>query len=291
VLRLPGVHGAHRLIRAGIPTGQERILKMAKAADKLSPSLEDYLEAVLILIRRGRVARVKDIAAHLGVGKSSVTGALKALSKRELVNYKPYEFITLTDRGRELAEEVSGRHVLLRQFLTGVLGLDDELAEANACRMEHAVDAELLEQLGRFSKFVQDCPRVGRSWVRAFADGCGGGRMDPEKCGECIEAGIGENRESPAVDSADASAGSTGAAAGEAVMPLAMSSIGQEVTLAEVRGGRDLQHRLAEMGLTPGARFTVVKKGNPGPFIISVKGSRLVLGRGTIHRVTVKAAS
>jgi len=265
---------------------------MAKAAERLSPSLEDYLEAVLILIRRGRVARVKDIAAHLGVGKSSVTGALKGLAKRKLVNYKPYEFITLTERGRELAEEVSGRHVLLRQFLTGVLGLDDESAEANACRMEHAMDAELLEQLGRFSKFVQECPRTGRSWVRAFVDKCGGG-ADVAECDECIQAGIGENRESPPADDAGESAGDVerSPAAAEAMMPLAMASVGQKVTLAEVQGGRDLQHRLAEMGLTPGAQFAVVNKGNPGPFIISVKGSRLMLGRGTVHRVMVRAIS
>jgi len=268
---------------------------MAKAAEKLSPSLEDYLEAVLILIRRGRVARVRDIAAHLGVGKSSVTGALKALAKRELVNYKPYQFITLTDRGRELAEEVSARHVLLRQFLTDVLGLDGASAEANACRMEHAVDGELLERLGRFSKFVQECPRAGRSWVRAFVDGCGGERTDPDKCSECIEAGITENRESPVSDDTADAAGGTedgdAAADAEAMMPLAMVSAGQKVALADVQGGRDLQHRLAEMGLTPGARFTVINKGNPGPFIISVKGSRLMLGRGTVHRVKVKAVS
>jgi len=106
---------------------------MARKSDKLSPSLEDYLEAVLILVRRGSVARVRDIAAHLGVGKSSVTGAVKTLAKRGLVNYEPYQFITLSDRGRELAEEVAARHVLLREFLSDVLGLDEEVAEANAC--------------------------------------------------------------------------------------------------------------------------------------------------------------
>ena len=260
---------------------------MVKESDKLSPSLEDYLEAVLILVRRGRVARVRDIAAHLGVGKSSVTGAVKTLAKRGLVNYEPYQFITLTDHGRELAEEVSSRHVLLREFLSGILGLDEEVAEANACRMEHAVDAELLEQLGKFSAFVRDCPRAGENWVRAFVERCGSGEVDGEVCTKCVaeidpvRGKVSAPDDAPGSDNRDQTA----------VMPLTIVSVGQEVCLAEVVGSRELHHRLAEMGLTPGARFSVVNKGNPGPFIVSVKGSKLMLGRGTVHRIMVKADS
>ena len=71
-------------------------------------------------------------------------------------------------------------------------------------------------------------------------------------------------------------------------MPLAIASPGQEVVLAAIRGGRQLQHRLAEMGLTPGARFKVLNKGQPGPFIILVKDTRLVLGLGMVHAITVR---
>ena len=257
---------------------------MAKGQDKLSPSLEDYLEAVLLLVRQGSVARVRDISAHLGVGKSSVTGALKTLARRGLVNYKPYQFITLTDHGLELAEEVQARHVLLRDFLSEVLGLDEEAAEANACRMEHAVDAELLEQLGKFSVFVRNCPRAGENWVRSFVERCGGGDVDGETCTSCVE-GVDPScgKVCPAPDPADEDISAKGPS-----MPLTMASLGQEVCLSEVTGSRELQHRLAEMGLTPGARFSVVNKGNPGAFIVSVKGSKLMLGRGTVHRVMVK---
>lgn len=73
-------------------------------------------------------------------------------------------------------------------------------------------------------------------------------------------------------------------------MPLMMVGIGQEVCLAEVRGGDGLSHRLAEMGLIPGARLRVVSSGYPGPFIVSVKESRLMLGRGMIHRIYVTPA-
>lgn len=130
----------------------------------LTSSLEDYLEAVLLLVRRDRVARVRDIAKALGVGMPSVTTALKALAQRGLVNYDPYQVITLTEGGRQAAEGVSQRHEVLRRFLVEVLGLDEATAQANACRMEHAVDEQVLDRMRRFADFIRRCPRAGRDW-------------------------------------------------------------------------------------------------------------------------------
>ena len=76
-------------------------------------------------------------------------------------------------------------------------------------------------------------------------------------------------------------------ASDERALPLMQAAEGQEVTVAEIRGGNRLQHRLAEMGLRTGARFTVINNGHPGPFIINLKGSRLLLGRGMVHRIFV----
>lgn len=72
-------------------------------------------------------------------------------------------------------------------------------------------------------------------------------------------------------------------------MPLAMARRGETVELVDVRGGRGLQHRLAEMGLGPGSRFAVDTPGRPGPFVIRVKGSRLVLGHGMVTRIFVRS--
>jgi len=135
---------------------------------KLSRSLEDYLETILFIVRQQRVARVRDIAKALGVGMPSVTVALKTLSQRGLVNYDPYQVITLTDGGREVAEEISSRHHVLRKFLSEVLGLDAESAEANACRMEHAVDAAALERLASFADFIRTCSQAGDDWTERF---------------------------------------------------------------------------------------------------------------------------
>lgn len=161
--------------------------------DKLTASLEDYLEAILLLVRRGRVARVRDIARRLDVGMSSVTAALKVLSKRKLVNYDPYQVVTLTDGGRDLAEQISRRHELLRRFLTGVLGLDAESADINACRMEHAMDNTVLDRLRSFAEFIQCCPRAGEKWINEFVNFCGAGR-DPDRCRSCLAGAVEELR-------------------------------------------------------------------------------------------------
>jgi len=75
------------------------------------------------------------------------------------------------------------------------------------------------------------------------------------------------------------------------IIPLEIAPAGETLELAAIAGGRRLQHRLAEMGLTPGVRFRIITKGQPGPFIISVKETRLVLGRGMAHSVTVRRTS
>jgi len=166
-------------------------MTVAEGKDRLSPSLEDYLEAILHLVRRDRVARVRDIAKRLGIGMPSVTVALKALSQRKLVNYDPYQVITLTDHGREVAEEISRWHLVLRRFLTEVLGLDAEIAEANACRMEHAVDATLLERLSRFAEFIRHCPRAGESLVEGFLKFCQAG-PNLARCSDCLRGAVEE---------------------------------------------------------------------------------------------------
>ena len=70
-------------------------------------------------------------------------------------------------------------------------------------------------------------------------------------------------------------------------MPLAMALVGQTVTFVRARGGMGLSRRLAEMGLTPGESMEVINRG-PGPFIISIRGTKLVLGQGTVHRMFVR---
>jgi len=155
------------------------------AAKKLTRSQEDYLEAILHLVRRQQVARVRDIAKRLGVGMSSVTAALKGLARRGLVNYDPYQLITMTDRGREAAEEISNRHDLLQGFLTDVLGMDAPEAADSACRLEHAVGPVVLERLEKFAEFIRGCPRAGADWIESFSTRCADGPAR-QRCRGCV---------------------------------------------------------------------------------------------------------
>jgi DtxR family Mn-dependent transcriptional regulator len=142
---------------------------MAEAAGTaLSDSLQDYLEAVYLLVRRDRVARMKEIAAHLGVGKSSATGAIQALADRGLVNYDPYQFVTLTERGQAAGREILRRHEILKDFLVKVLAVEPGEAEAVACKMEHAIQGDVLGRFLRFLRFAEERSRDDAAWAQAL---------------------------------------------------------------------------------------------------------------------------
>jgi DtxR family Mn-dependent transcriptional regulator len=134
----------------------------------LTPAMEDYLEAIFNLDREKRVVRVRDIAKKIGVRMPTVTSMLKTLSKRKLVDYEKYEYLELTDNGRAIGKEIHRRHCVLRSFLTDILNIDAELADEEACKMEHAVSTSTLDRFVEFMEFVQSCPRAGANWLDRF---------------------------------------------------------------------------------------------------------------------------
>jgi DtxR family Mn-dependent transcriptional regulator len=156
------------------------------SSDELSASLEDYLEVIFHLEQSNRVARAKDIADQMNVQRASVTGALKALSGRGLINYSPYSYITLTAQGRTLARDVIRRHDTLKEFFMTALQLSPEEAEANACRIEHAIDPGAVDRLVCFLEFIKICPRTGIDWFEAFARYCQKG-IRTSSCQECLK--------------------------------------------------------------------------------------------------------
>lgn len=155
---------------------------------ELSESLEDYLETILHLEQDQKVARAKDIAEKMGVQRGSVTSALKNLKEKKLINYEPYSFITLTPQGKQLAEEITRRHVVLKNFLLNILQVDEKTAESTACRMEHAIDGKSLERLLSFFDFIYNCPRTGEDWIESFLKYCSSDKLDQEKCEKCMNA-------------------------------------------------------------------------------------------------------
>ena len=120
---------------------------------KLSASLEDYLEAIFNLAGENNITRSKDIAEQLGVSRASVTGALRTLKKKGLCNYKPYDYISLTEPGKTAAAEIANRHKILKSFFTDILNVKSEIAQKAACEAEHALGPEIIARLLAFIKF------------------------------------------------------------------------------------------------------------------------------------------
>jgi DtxR family transcriptional regulator, Mn-dependent transcriptional regulator len=133
----------------------------------LSASQEDYLEAIFHIEARKGAARAKDIVERLGVHNSSVTQALRALAEKGLINYAPYDLVTLTEAGRRHASGVVQRHGAVRQFLVDVLGISAELAEADACRLEHSISTEVLARLGELMAYHAANPGQACRWDSA----------------------------------------------------------------------------------------------------------------------------
>ncbi len=120
---------------------------------ELSSSIEDYLEAILALSEidpQDQSVRVTDIAERLQIAKPSVTAALNVLKEKGLVTQERYGKVFLTPEGRKRALMVQRRHRVLRKFLVDVLGVGEEVAENDACLMEHAVSPETMEKLIEF---------------------------------------------------------------------------------------------------------------------------------------------
>ena len=153
--------------------------------EALSASLEDYLEVIYHLEQSNRVARAKDIADQMSVQRASVTGALKALAGRGLINYSPYSYVTLTSAGRTVARDIIRRHETLKEFFMAALQLEPEEAEANACRVEHAIDPMAVDRLVSFLEFIKICPRAGLDWFSAFARYCHYGSQTSD-CTDCL---------------------------------------------------------------------------------------------------------
>jgi DtxR family Mn-dependent transcriptional regulator len=136
----------------------------AETIGTLSESMQMYLKAVHEIQQTKGAARVTDIAHSIGVNKASVTSALKNLSQKGLINYAPYDVITLTDAGIEIARAVEGRYDVLRTFFVDVLGISAEEAHDSACNLEHHLTQELYDRLLGFIKYYSERAKPKFRW-------------------------------------------------------------------------------------------------------------------------------
>ena len=118
---------------------------------KIHESAEDYLEAILIVKERTGLVRSIDIAHEKNLSKPSVSIAMKRLRENGYVEMDAEGFITLLPPGAEIAQRIYTRHRLLSQFLRN-LGVSEENAVADACKIEHDISAESFDRIVAFAR-------------------------------------------------------------------------------------------------------------------------------------------
>ncbi len=128
---------------------------MEDTKNKLSSTMEDYLESILSLKRDNGFARVGEIADKLNVKSSTVNSALKQLFKKKLVIHERYGYVGLTSEGEKIAGEVQKKHDILYRFLTEFLMLDSKKAEKEACSIEHSISQDTFVRFTKFFKFLE----------------------------------------------------------------------------------------------------------------------------------------
>lgn len=116
----------------------------------LSPAMEDYLEAIFRVTERNGACSVSDVAEALDVKRPSVSKAIKRLTDAGFVAHEPYGKVSLTAKGRAVGRQQVRMHQVLMHFLVDILQLPPDLAEHDACLMEHAISRATVERLVEF---------------------------------------------------------------------------------------------------------------------------------------------
>ena len=137
---------------------------------ELSHSLEDYLEAIFLILKKKKIVRVKDLVHRQNVNNASVIKALKKLEQKGFIKKEHYGYIEMTRAGKIKAAEVYKKHKTLFTFLTEVLGLDAETAEVDACQMEHYMGEETFERLLKLIDFTRNCPNCYPKWLKGLKE-------------------------------------------------------------------------------------------------------------------------
>ena len=112
--------------------------------------MEDYLEVICNYTNDNRNIRAVDISKELEVTRASVTEALKKLANKGFITYGRYDVISLTDSGREIADKIISKHKILQDFFEKKLGLSQEEASINACKIEHVITDNAFKKISEY---------------------------------------------------------------------------------------------------------------------------------------------
>ncbi len=120
-----------------------------------TPSMEDYIEQIYLLIEEKGYARVSDIAEALTVHPSSVTKMVQKLDKDEYLIYEKYRGLVLTSKGKKTGKRLVYRHELLEQFLK-IIGVDEDKIYDDVEGIEHHLSWNAIDRIGDLVQYFED---------------------------------------------------------------------------------------------------------------------------------------
>jgi len=144
-----------------------------------SQSVEDYLEAIYNIIAEKGYVRTKDIAEELNVTSPSVSAMLKKLQDEKLIFYEKYGGVTMTHEGEKIAKTIKHRHDTLKKLLNIIL-VPEDIANRDACKLEHNLNSKSIEQLTKFVQFIESRP-IHSAWFEHFNTFCETGEYGCKK--------------------------------------------------------------------------------------------------------------
>jgi len=225
----------------------------------LTGSLEDYLETIMLLARRGEPVRVKDIAAERGVRAPSVSLALGKLADLGLLTYARREFIELTPTGLTEARRVYSRHQILSRFFEEILRMDPAAASDQACALEHALTDDGMDRLARFFEYLAGCPSVPRGFLKDYGQ-CPIVSGDGDSCGPHADSPFACI--TPCHSRTDDQGGER-----QAVVRLSDQPSGTTGVVTQIDAQGAVRRKLLDMGLLPDVKLTVERAGTGGKSI------------------------
>ncbi len=227
---------------------------------QLTIALEDYLETIFLLQQDRPYARVKDIARERNVKPGSVSPALKRLAAMGLIKYSQREYIQLTESGEAQARRVFAKHQLLTRFFEDVLQVDPEIAEADACAIEHSLSDATMDGLVRFFEFLSICPDAADVIIGRLhtCERLHDGGHDCTACRNRTFLGSGR----------------------VPTFPLLELEPGKSARIARVNTKGPVRQRLLDMGMLPQVEVEMVRTTLAGdPIWILCQGSQIALRR------------
>ena len=218
-------------------------------AAEVSPTIEEYLEAIYKLQEREGAAKTTELAKELKVALGTITNTIESMEKQSLVLHQPYKGAKLTAKGRKIALDVVRRHRLSERLLVDILRLEWSKAHDAACKLEHAfADRELSRPLEKALGNPKTCPH---------------GNPIPSESGRLVEE------------------------QSETLMSLDAGEKGVIVKVTDER--EDILQYLAKLGLIPGALVEVDEKAPfNGPIMVRVGNANYALGRNVASVIWVK---